>query len=101
MTTIRRTSRDLLAPLGDRRAGPLLVSFWTAELADGVVSVMIPIAVFAVTQDVAAVALVFLGRMLLGVLMASLGGWLADRWQRKYLLLSNFFLRVKIGRAHV
>lgn len=87
-------SRKLQAPLRDRQAGPLLASFWAAELADGIISVLIPVAVYAVTQDVSAVALVFLGRMLLGILMAHLGGWLADRYQRKYLLATNYLVRI-------
>ncbi|EMQ98453.1 permease [Paeniglutamicibacter gangotriensis Lz1y] len=94
-----RTSMKLLAPLRDRQAGPLLASFWAAELADGIISVLVPVAVYAVTQDVSAVALVFLGRMLLGIVMAHLGGWLADRYQRKYLLVANYLVRMLCATA--
>ena len=94
-----RTSMKLLAPLRDRQAGPLLASFWAAELADGIISVLVPVAVYAVTQDVSAVALVFLGRMLLGIVMAHLGGWLADRFQRKYLLVVNYLVRILCATA--
>lgn len=94
-----RTSMKLLAPLRDRQAGPLLASFWAAELADGIVSVLVPVAVYAITQDVSAVALVFLGRMLLGIVMSHLGGWLADKYQRKYLLLFNYLVRTLCAAA--
>lgn len=95
----RRSFLTLLAPLRDRRARPLLASFWSAELADGVVSVVVPVAVYAVTQEVSALALVFLGRLSIGIAMASLGGVLADRYQRKLLLLGNYLARLVCALA--
>lgn len=96
---VEPSAQALIAPLRHGRARPLLVSFWTAELADGMISIIVPIAVYLVTQDVGALALVFLGRLVLGIALASLGGYVADRFQRKYLLLASYGARLVAGAA--
>lgn len=68
----RRGTATLLAPLSDDRARPLLLSFWAAELSDGMISAIVPIAVYLITQDVGVLALVF---ALLGTGLGALGAF--------------------------
>lgn len=92
---LARASRHarLLAPFRDARSRRLIAAFLTSELGDGITAVVVPLGVYAVSDSVVALAATFLGRLLVGSLFAALGGHVADRVDRRRLLLASYVVR--------
>jgi MFS family permease len=88
--------RTALAPL--RRSGlrRLLVTQLVADIGDGVVTVALPLYVYERTGSATATSTVFVAEMLVGMVLASVGGGLADRYNRRTVLLVSYVARAAI-----
>ena len=88
--------RTALAPL--RRPGlrRLLVTQLVADIGDGVVTVALPLYVYERTGSATATSGVFVAEMLVGMVLASVGGGLADRHDRRTVLLASYVARAVI-----
>ncbi len=71
----------------------MLGAFLCSELADGITFIVVPLAVYAVSNDLIALAGTFLGRLLLASAVAVAGGAVADRWERRRTLLVTYGVR--------
>jgi MFS family permease len=83
----------LTVPLRDPSTRPVLLSFGISEIGDGISAVVIPLAIFSLTESVMVLGLAYLARLLIGSILAALGGAAADRYDRHVLLLYSFFGR--------
>lgn len=82
------------SPFRDRTTRPLIVAFLGSELADGVTMILVPLTVYAMTGSTSALALTFLGRLVLASVVGWLGGWLADSVSRRSVLLWTIWVRL-------
>lgn len=89
----RESHRRLIEPFRNRKSRRLLWAFLSSELGDGITAIVIPLAVFAASDSVFALAGTFLGRLLLASVFAAAGGWAADRWDRRRLILASYVVR--------
>jgi MFS family permease len=71
----------------------LLGSFLISELGDGITAVVVSLGVYALSDSVVALAGTFLGRLLLGSAFAAVGGSVADRFDRRRVILLSYVLR--------
>lgn len=101
MTSRWHDPRRLARPFTDRRSRRLLGAFLISELGDGITAVIVPLGVYAVSNSVVALATTFLGRMLFGAAFAAAGGIIADRMDRRRLLLASYVVRALLVAALV
>ncbi|OMH27071.1 hypothetical protein BKD30_04065 [Tersicoccus phoenicis] len=83
----------LLEPFRSPKSRRLLAAFLVSELGDGSTFIVIPLGVYAVSNDLVALAGTFLGRLLFASAFAALGGAVADRWDRRRILLVSYVVR--------
>lgn len=93
-----RTAR-LLEPFRSPKSRRLLAAFLTSELGDGITFIVIPLGVYAVSNNLIALAGTFLGRLLLASTFAAFGGPVADRWDRRRTLLISYVVRALLVAA--
>lgn len=101
MTSRWHDPRRLAGPFTDRRSRRLLGAFLVSELGDGITAVIVPLGVYAVSDSVVALASTFLGRMIFGSIFAAVGGIIADRMDRRLLLLASYVVRALLVAALV
>lgn len=86
----------LLEPFRNSKSRRLLWAFLSSELGDGLTQIVIPLGVYAASDSVFALAGTFLGRLLLASVFAAAGGAIADRWDRKRILLVSILVRAAL-----
>lgn len=88
--------RTALAPL--RRSGlrRLLVTQLVADIGDGVVTVALPLYVYERTGSATVTSIAFVAEMLVGLVLAVIGGGLADSRNRRTVLLLSYAARAVI-----
>lgn len=101
MTSRWHDPRRLAGPFTDRRSRRLLGAFLVSELGAGITAVVVPLGVYAVSDSVVALASTFLGRMIFGSIFAAVGGIIADRMDRRLLLLASYVVRALLVAALV
>jgi MFS family permease len=88
--------RTSLEPFRRPRLRGLLLSQFVADMGDGVVSIALPLYVYALTESASATALTFVGEVVLGMVLSLVGGVLADRRDRRLVLLTSYAIRVAL-----
>lgn len=85
-----------MAPLRRRGLRRLLLTQLVADVGDGVVTVALPLYVYERTESATVTSAVFVAEMLVGLVLAIIGGGLADRRNRRTVLLLSYAARVVI-----
>lgn len=96
---MEKSSKDprinrIFQPFQDARTRRPLTAFLVSEFGDGISSTVIPLGVFSASGNTVALAATFSGRLFLGSAFSAIGGFLADRWNRKRLLVFSYLLRM-------
>jgi MFS family permease len=74
----------------------LLLTQLAADVGDGVVTVALPLYIYERTESATVTSAVFVAEMVAGLLLAAVGGGLADRHNRRAVLLASYAARVAI-----
>ncbi len=85
--------RASLAPLQRPQLRRLLTAQFVAELADGIVTVALPLYVYARTGSASATSWTFVVEIVAGLVLSVVGGVLADRNNRRVVLLVSYVIR--------
>ena len=88
--------RTAVAPLRRRGLRRLLATQLVADIGDGVVTVALPLYVYERTGSATITSIAFVAEMLVGLVLAVIGGGLADTRNRRVVLLLSYAARAVI-----
>lgn len=91
----------LAEPLRDRGTRRLVTAFAISETGDGISAVVVPLAVFELSGSIALLAGSMAARVLLSSAAVAVGGYVADRHDRKTVIVASYLLRAALIAALV